>query len=241
MYKFSLQLWSIKDYIEKDFFGTLSKVANMGYKGVEFAGYGNISAKNMAAELKNLGLEAISSHVSIDSLQNNLDREIEYLSALGAKNITCPWADMDTTEKAKICAEILNKVGEKTSKAGLTLSYHNHSHEFTLDNGEFPLEVFYANVDKNLVKQEPDLYWVAYAGLDPIEYLKENIDRCPLIHLKQLKDTETKANIDAGSGIIDFKAVIEIAKNSEFIYEQETFEKDTLLEAEKSVKYLLSL
>ena len=237
--KISLQLYSIRDFTEKDFLGTLSKVAKMGYKGVEFAGYGNISAKAMAAELKSLALDAVSAHVSFDLLQNNLDLEIEYLVTLGSKSITCPYTDMDTTEKALKYAEILNKIGEKTAKDGLTLSYHNHAAEFKLDNGEYPLDVFFANVDEKFVKQEPDLYWIAYAGLDPMDYMKKHVDRCPLVHLKQIKDIETKENVNAGSGIIDFLAVMALAKNSEMIYEQEQYVGTSMEEVEKSVQFLL--
>lgn len=238
--KISLQLYSIRDFTEKDFLGTLKKVAQMGYKGVEFAGYGNISAKDMNIELKNLGLDAVSAHVSLDALQNNLDQEIEYLLAVGAKHITCPYADMDTKEKALQYAEILAKIGEKTANAGLTLSYHNHAHEFKLDNGEYPLEVFFANTG-GYVKQEPDLYWVQYAGVDPMDYLKKHIDRCPLIHLKQMQDIESKENTNAGSGIIDFPAVMGLATNAEFIYEQEHYIGTSLEEVEKSVQFLLSV
>jgi sugar phosphate isomerase/epimerase len=225
--------------MEKDFLGTLEKVAKMGYKGVEFAGYNDIPADKMASTLKRLGLEAVSSHVPFDSLQNNLGRELDYLLKLGAKHITCPYADMDTKEKALKCAEILNKVGEKAKEAGLTLSYHNHAHEFKVDQGEYPLEVFFNN--SPYVKQQPDLFWIAYAGLNPIDYLKKNINRCPLIHLKQIKDNQTKQNVDAGSGIIDFAEVKRIAKNSELIYEQEEFTKSSLEEVEKSLQFLLKI
>lgn len=238
--EFALQLYSVRDYIEKDFLGTLEKVSKMGYTGVEFAGYGEIPAKDMADALNRFGLKAVSAHVPYDRLINQSDEEIEYLLTVGATQITCPYADMDTKEKALKCAEELAKVGEKTAKAGLTLSYHNHAHEFKMDQGEYPLEVFFSNVG-DAVKQEPDLYWVLYAGIDPIEYLKKHADRCPLVHLKQMKDIATKENTNAGSGIIDFSTAMKLAPNAMFIYEQEHYVGTSLEEVEKSLQFLSKL
>ncbi|MBC7765595.1 MAG: sugar phosphate isomerase/epimerase [Hyphomonadaceae bacterium] len=237
----SLQLWSIKDYTGKDFFGTLEALAKMGYTGVEFAGYNGINAKDMNDKLKELGLTAISSHVGLDTLKNNLDAEIEYLLTVGAKYMICPQAPIDCVEQALAHVALFNQVGEKCAKAGLTFGYHNHAHEFKLDNGQVPLEVLFDNVNPLYVKQQPDVFWVEYAGLDAFDYVKKNVARCPIIHLKQLQNHETKENVDAGSGIIDFGALITLAKDADFVYEQEHFVGTSIENVQKSLDYILSL
>lgn len=241
MNKIYAQLWSVQDYTAKDFFGTLKQLKDMGYAGVEFAGYGNIEAKTMKARLDELGLYGISSHVGIDRLTNNLEAEIEYLNVLGAKYIVCPGAEINNVENALKYAEIFTRIGERCKDAGLTFAYHNHAHEFVLDEGQYPLDVLFKNADSKYVQIQPDLFWVAYAGLNPIQYLIQNLDRIPVIHLKQIKDMETKANVDAGSGLIDFAEVIRLAPNADFVYEQEEFVGTSIENMEKSMKYFSSI
>lgn len=223
MNKLYAQLYSIRDFTEKDFFGTLEEIAKMGYTGVEFAGYGDYSSWDMRKKLDELNLTGISSHVGLDKLKGNLEGEIQYLNDLGAKYIVCPWADIKTVDSAMEHAELFNKIGEKCAEAGLIFAYHNHAHEFELDQGKYPLEVLFENTNRQYVKQQPDLFWVAYAGLDPLEYISKNFERCPIIHLKQIENMQSKNNVDAGSGIIDFKKVMKIANKSDYVYEQESF------------------
>ena len=194
----------------------------------------------MNKKLKELNLIALSAHVGIDKLKDNLDAEIEYLNTLGAKYIVCPYAEINTIESALEHAELFNKIGEKSAKAGLTFAYHNHAHEFKLDNGQYPLDVLFNNTDLKYVKQQPDVFWVAYAGLDVNEYMKKNISRCPAIHLKQLENKVTKRNVDAGSGIIDFKYLIDLSPNADFIYEQEEFVGTSLDNMKKSFKDIMN-
>ncbi|MGV8982011.1 sugar phosphate isomerase/epimerase family protein [Clostridium sp.] len=236
--KLSAQLWSVKDYTSSDFFGTLDEISKIGYTGVEFAGYKDIKAKDMNKKLKELKLIALSAHVGFDKLKDNLDGEIEYLNTLGAKYIVCPYAEINTIESALEHAEIFNKIGEKSAKAGLIFAYHNHAHELKLDNGQYPLEVLFNNIDSRYVKQQPDVFWIAYAGLDVKEYMKKNISRCPVIHLKQLENKITKRNVDAGSGVIDFNYLIDLSQNTDFVYEQEEFVGTSLENMEKSFKYI---
>ena len=241
MNKINAQLWSVRDFTAKDFFGSLEKLSKMGYSGVEFAGYQDIAAADMKKKLDACNLTAISAHVSMDHLRNNLNREIEYLNILGAKYIVCPGAEVNNYETALKTSEIFNEIGEKCLKNGLIFAYHNHAFEFEPDHGKYPLEILYENANPKFVKQQPDLFWVAYAGIDPIEYIAKNIDRCPILHLKQIENMITKANVDAGNGMIDFKKVMEIAKNSDFVYEQEHFTGTSMESMSKSIAYLSNL
>lgn len=239
--KLSAQLWSVQDYTSKNFFATLESLAKIGYTGVEFAGYGNITDKDMRNKLQELNLEAISAHVSIDKLQTQLNAEIEYLLTLGAKYIVCPSADINSVENALRYAEIFNHIGEVANKNGLTFAYHNHDYEFKLDQGQYPLEVLFNTVDPNLVKQQPDVFWVAYAGLDVKDYITKNIGRCPIIHLKQLENMTTKRNVNAGDGMIDFKYIMDLSTHTDFVYEQEEFESDSLESMKLSFESMVKL
>ena len=238
--RLALQMWSVKDYSEKDFLGTIEKVAKMGYTGVEFAGFYDTSAKDVKKKLDELGIEGLSAHVGYDELVNNLDYQIECLNTLNAKHIVCPGAEINNTENALRCAEQFNKIGEKCSKNGLIFAYHNHEFEFVKDNGKYPMDVLYDNVDTKYVKQQPDVFWIEYAGIDSIEYVSKHMDRISSIHLKQLLDMDSKRNVNAGDGIIDFAKIIDIAKDTDYIYEQEEYEEDVLECMRKSADFLIS-
>lgn len=239
--KISAQLWSVHDHTASDFFKTLEALASFGYSGVEFAGYGDIKAPEMKKKLDELQLTALSAHVGIDALQNQLDAQIEYLLTLGAKYIVCPGAEINSIENALRYAEIFNRIGEKTSKAGLTFAYHNHDFEFVLDQGRYPLEVLFDNVDLHYVKQQPDVFWIAYAGLDVNVYMAKNIGRCPILHLKQLENMETKRNVNAGDGILDFRYLMDLSPTTDLVYEQEEYEGDSLDSMKQSLEFMVKL
>ncbi|MEG1427977.1 MAG: hypothetical protein RSC76_09840, partial [Oscillospiraceae bacterium] len=143
-----------------------------------------------------------------------------------------------TVEIALEYAKKFNEIGKKCKAEGLIFGYHNHDHELVLDNGQYPLEVLFENVDPNYVVQEPDIFWVEYAGLNAMEYLTRNKGRCPIIHLKQIRG---KDNVDAQDGTIDFKAVYQLCPEAVFVYEQEEYPTGTPLQCvARSAKYLLS-
>ncbi len=225
--KINLQLWSVKDDTAADFFGTLEKVAKMGYTGVEFAGFGGIAAEDMKKKLDELGLEGVSAHVPYDQLTNHLEETIAYLKTIGASFIVCPGAEVNSVENAKKIAAEFNRIGKICKENGLRFGYHNHDFEFKTDNGQYPLEVLFENVDPEYVIQQPDVFWVQYAGLDAVEYVRKNKDRCPIIHLKQIRG---KDNVDAQDGTIDFAEIKKICSDAVFVYEQEEYPTGTPLE-----------
>lgn len=235
----NLQLWSLRDEAAKDFFGTLEKVAEMGYTGVEFAGFGDIPAEDMRKKLDELGLQGISAHVGLDKLSEDLDGVIQYMKTIGGQYIICPGADVNSVKNAEKLALEFNEIGRKCLEQGLKFGYHNHDFEFRIDEGQYPLDVLFDCVDPKYVIQEPDIFWVAYAGLDAMEYLAQHKDRCPIIHLKQINGNE---NVNAGDGHLDFKAVKDMCPNAIFVYEQEEYPGGAPLECVKeSAEYLLKL
>jgi len=182
-----LQLYSIKDETEKNFTEALRKVAQIGYTGVEFAGYGNLASSDLKVLLQELGLKACGSHVSLEELTKNIEGVIEYNLAIGNPYIICPWAGYACKEDYENMAEILNAVGAKCREKGILFGYHNHGHEFQEFQGEYGLDLIYKGTDKELVKAEIDTYWVQHAGLDPVEYIKKHAGRCDLIHIKDME------------------------------------------------------
>lgn len=236
--KINLQLWSIKDDTNENFFGALEQVAAMGYDGVEFAGFGGISAEDMKKKLDELHLEGVSAHLSYDEVTKNLDANIAYLKTIGAKFIVCPWAEIRDTKSATEIAAVFNEVGKKCKENGLTFCYHNHDHEFKADtDGKYPMDVLAENTNPEYVTLQPDVFWVKYAGVDPYAYLEKNKAICPMLHFKQIAENNHD-NVDAQDGILDFKKMAEICPDAVYVYEQEEYPGATPMECvAHSAKY----
>ena len=207
----ALQLYTVRDETERDFMGTLEKVAAMGYKGVEFAGFGDIPAKQMKTALDRLGLKVAGSHTGINLLKDKLDEVIEYNLEIGNKYVICPWAPFKTKEDYVEAARLFNEIGAKCKARDIQFAYHNHDFEFAVFDGEYGLDILYkGTLPENLVA-EIDTCWVFYAGVDPVRYMGKYKGRCPLIHLKDLKSKDSNDFIELGDGIIDIAAVARAA------------------------------
>jgi len=239
--QFAIQLYSVRDVIESDYAGTLKKLAGMGYTGVEFAGYGGLSAQEMKQTLSGNSLKPVGSHVSIERLKKNLDEEIAYHKVLGTEYLICPYYDIKTKKDAVELAEILKPVIIKMKGAGLKFAYHNHAHEFAADGGEYLLDILFQNLPPEAF-MELDVFWAAYAGVEPLAYMEKNRDRLKILHVKQI-DNE-KNCVDLDQGVLDYKDIITRAKVlgvEHFILEQEKFAVSSMVSVKNDIDYIMSL
>ena len=243
----ALQLYSIRDLMQEDFVSTIKKVSEAGYTGVEFAGYYGIESGEVKKILDDNGLLAAGSHDSIDLLKKDLGRAIDYALEIGNKYIICPYypefvqGDADSFRRA---GGLFNEIGEKCSKSGIRFGYHNHHFEFRNLDGQYGLDILLANTQPGLVFFEIDTYWVQYAGLNPVDVVEKYKERCPLLHIKEMKDNEEKVNTIIGKGIMDFKAIITSGKKYNvdwYVVEQEYFEDDLIESVKEGCKYLDSI
>jgi sugar phosphate isomerase/epimerase len=188
--RLGMQLYTVRDAMEKDFEGTLAKVASLGYKEVEFAGYFNKSPQAVKAALAKSGLAAPSTHIGYDLLTDKFPKVIEDSLAIGHAFIVNPWIDDKIRSEPgawKRAADTFNKAGEMAKKAGLQFAYHNHHFEFVPVDGKAPLDLILETCDPALVKIELDLCWTAAAGQDPVAWFKKYPGRFPMVHVKGLK------------------------------------------------------
>jgi len=238
---FSIQLWSVRDITNNDFAGTLKNLAAMGYTGVEFAGYGGLSAAEMKDVLSSNGLKPISAHIGLERLTKSLDEEIAYHKVLGTEYLICPHSSIKTKEDTIKLAQDLKPVVEKINEAGFKFAYHNHAFEFVKSGDEYLLDILFANLPAQAV-MELDLYWVAYADVDYYSYMEKHKDRLKLIHVKQIG--RDKRNVDVDQGLIDYRDVIIKAKAlgvEHFILEQEEYAVSSMVSAKNGIDYILKL
>jgi sugar phosphate isomerase/epimerase len=242
-----LQLYTLRDETAADFPGTLRQAAEMGYEGVEFAGYAGIQADEMKEILENLGLTAIGSHVGLQKLRDNLQGEIDYVKTIGGRYLICPYVgeeERKTPEDWKRLFSFFEKVGMAAGKEGLTFAYHNHAFEFDQQvDGAFAFDAMYANTSPESVQVEMDVCWVQFAGQDPIEYIRKYVGRLPLLHLKDFsRDAQNKiVTLELGQGQVALKEVI--AASSEagvewLIVEQDNCQNPPLQSVSNSLHWL---
>jgi len=239
--QFSIQLYSVRDVINGDFAGTLKKLAGMGYTGIEFAGYGGLSAQEMKDALTADKLKPVGAHIGLEGLTKNLNEEIAYHKVLGTEYLICPFYNMKTREDALKLAEILKPVIVKCNEQGFKFAYHNHAHEFEQDGGEYLLDILFQNLPPQTA-MELDYFWAAYAGIDPFAYMEKNKDRLKLIHVKQID--KDKHCVDLDQGIINYKDVIAKAKLlgvEHFILEQEEYAVSSMVSVKNDIDYILNL
>ncbi|MCQ2186920.1 MAG: sugar phosphate isomerase/epimerase [Bacteroidales bacterium] len=186
-----VQLYSVRTDLEKDFYGTLKAVREMGYAGVEFYGeyYGNTPTqiKQWCTEL---GLIPFSNHVPFQAMIDDVDKVIEDNLILGVQYLVFPYMDeasrpgIDPKQFKKTVAKI-GEIGEKVHAAGFQLLYHNHDFEFvTLEDGTVGYDYIFSSNDRVKLQNEPDVCWVSYAGFDPAEVLAKYAGNIPVVHLK---------------------------------------------------------
>jgi sugar phosphate isomerase/epimerase len=209
----ALELYTVKDETSRDFAGTLRRVAQMGYAGVEFAGYGNLSSQEMSALLAETRLRVAGTHLGLDALQGpQLDASIRYCLDIGCLIIVLPSLanEWRTREGMQAFAPRLNAIGQQCQEYGITFAYHNHDFEFTRVDGVYLLDYLLQATDPSLVKIELDVYWAAYAGVDPVWYLQAHADRVALVHLKDM--AADRSMTEVGRGILDMQHICSFAE-----------------------------
>lgn len=236
----ALQFYSVRDEAEKDFFGTLKKVRDMGYDGVEFAGLYGHSPEEIKAECEKIGIVPMSAHVPFDELINDTEKTINDYKTIGCKYIAVPYLTEERrpgTDKFGETIEYIKKIGEKCAEAGIKLLYHNHDFEFVKIDGEYGLDILYKEVSPELLETELDTCWVNVGGENPAEYIEKYSGRTPVVHLKDfvmkgkekpkklydligIDDENEAASEDefsfkpVGYGVQDFEAIMKASEKS---------------------------
>jgi sugar phosphate isomerase/epimerase len=204
-----LQLYTVRDLMQKDVKYTLQQVAGVGYREVEFAGLFDKNAKTVAKWLGENKLTSPSSHIPLDRLKNSLPAVVDECQTLGNEIIVCPWIDESIRKSADDWKRIgadLNKIGDQLSRMGLRFAYHNHDFEFKkFPSGEMGYDILLNDCDPKLVKMEMDLYWITKGGQDPLAYFAKWPGRFPLVHVKDMAGSGEI--VDVGKGKIDWNRI----------------------------------
>ncbi len=220
----ALQLCSIGQEASENLDAALEMVVKAGYNAVEFAGHYGISASETKALLQKHGLTAVSAHVQFNAFRDDFAANLQYAKDCGYDTLICPWTEADTLEQVMETARVLEECAKVAAKEGVTVGYHNHSQQFNKFDGKYALEIMLEAAPS--VKLQPDLYWVAYAGVSPLEYIAKyaEADRICSVHAKDLAKVG-KDNVYVGEGVIDFAGAAKLLNPEKipFIVEQEDY------------------
>jgi sugar phosphate isomerase/epimerase len=210
--KLSVQLYTVRELLREDVGGTLRRLADIGFEQVEpfaFVSFGD----ELAEGLRETGLSAPTTHQRL--VGEDVEPIFEAARALGITTVIDPHiADerWTTAESVASVAADLNALAGIAAGYGLTVGYHNHSHELRNQfDGVTALEALAENLDDAVVL-EVDTYWVAAAGVDPVALLHKLGDRVQAIHVKDGPGSlEPLDQVAVGSGSLPIREIVEAA------------------------------
>jgi sugar phosphate isomerase/epimerase len=221
-------LYTIRDAMAADVPGSLKKVSEIGYKYLELAGYADskfygYEPSEFKKIVSDLGMEILSSHTQVEAqgiTLENAKKMAEDHAKLGVKYCVQPWVVEEartTIASFQKMAADWNKVGGIMKEYGIQFGYHNHNFEFNTVEGKVPYyDIFMAELDKDLVTMELDIFWAIKAGQNPVDIFRKYPGRFQLFHMKDMFTNEapfyTTVGVTdfapVGAGVINFKEIL---------------------------------
>lgn len=242
--KVALQLFTLRQYAKEDFVAALRYATEIGYAGVEFAGFGGFTAKQLQQVLRDLDLQPAGAHIGLRELESRFDELVEYNQAIGNRWLVVPSLPPMLRETAQDWVNMgvrLNSLGARCREQGLQLCYHNHSFEFTRFGDRYGLDILYGSSGADLLQAELDIYWVKRGGEDPADYIQRYAGRLPLLHLKDMEAGPEQFFAEVGEGVLDLDSVFAAAGHAGvewYIVEQDQSRRDPRQSVRMSINNL---
>ncbi len=187
----ALQLFSVREQCEEDLPATLEAVADMGYGGVEFAGYYGRSAEELRSMLDDLGLQVAGTHTGLNTLLGDeLERTIEFNKVLGNSHLVVPALPRqrrDSREALIESARIFSELVPRVAPHGMKVGYHNHHWEFSEIDGEMGWDIFFGAASREVIMQV-DTGNALHGGADPVPFIERYPGRATTVHLKDYSE-----------------------------------------------------
>jgi len=217
-----IQLYTVRDAMTQDFVGTLQRIAEIGYKDLEFAGYFDQPPAEVKRIVADLGMSTPSTHVNRTLIRDDPMPSIEAGAAIGHKYLVLNWLapeERQTLDQYRAWADTVNSFAEQCRAAGMMFAWHNHDFELTAIDGIVPYDILLERCDPSLVKFELDLYWARKAGVDLDAFLTQHGARIPMVHVKDMDSAGAMA--DVGTGTIDFASLFAKHKLEHYFAERD--------------------
>lgn len=239
-----LELYTLRDEIHRNYPDTLRKAAEMGYKLVEIPlGIGDMPASEVKKLLDEWGMKAVSVIVSVDALEQDFAKNMEYARGLGAMYMAV-YFPKEAFEKGTDIQElvsILKGIAGKMKQYGMRFLYHPHADEFAVRNGRRIIDSLLEGVGTDSMQLELDTYWAKKGGLDPQQALQAYKGIVPLIHVKDMDRYGDFTEV--GNGTIDWTAIFPILKDAgvKYYFVEQDESPNPIESIRKSLSYLKSI
>lgn len=245
MLPFALQLYSVRDHMERDPEATLAKVKAIGYDNVEVAGTAGKSAEEFMAMLARAGLTPVSIHVSYENLIGDLDAAIADIKSFGLRFAVAPWLDCASKAEWLAAAAAMDAAGARLREEGIRLCYHNHAHEFERYDGEYILDLIFGNSKPENLAMQLDTCWTHVGGVDPVAMMQKYCGRVPLLHIKDYtgaRGAEGQVTFaEVGCGCMQWAPIFDAAASCGvewLIVEQDESQGDSLDSVAVSARFM---
>ncbi len=236
---YGLQMYSVRDITKDDLPGAIEKVAQIGYKLIEFAGFFGHSAQEVNAMLQKNGVTVSGTHSGLNDLLTNYEETVAFHKAINNPIYIIPGHDLSTKEKLDQFIEDVNRIQPMLKAEGIEMGFHNHSREF-LPNDD-GIIVYDELVARTNLLLEIDTFWAYAAGQDPVALMEQLKGRLRFIHIKD--GYQNGEGMPLGQGTAPVAAVYQkaIELGVPMVVESETLKPDGLTEARVCFEYLKSL
>jgi sugar phosphate isomerase/epimerase len=193
-----IELYAVRDELQKDLMGTVRKVAQLGYEVVEFySPYTQWTpeyAKEVRKLLDELKIRCLSTHNGANVFTpENLPKAIELNQIIGSKTLVMASAGRveGGLDGWKGVAGKLTMAAEKLKPLGMRAGFHNHQLEFKPLDGKRPIEILAENTPKDVTLQF-DIGTAVEVGTDCVAWINANPGRIRSLHLKDWARGEHK-------------------------------------------------
>lgn len=234
-----LQLYSVRDQLAQDYAGVIRQIAQMGYVGVEPAGYPGSTVDEAKKLYDELGFKVESGHFPL-AVGDDKNATLEQAQKLGVKWVISGKGpdQFVTVDEIKRTCDLFNEAHANARECGLTFGIHNHWWEFEQIDGRLKIDVMLECLDPEIVF-EMDTYWVTVAGQDPIAMLEKLGSRVKLLHVKDGPVEKGVPMTAVGKGKMDYTKIIPAAKHAEWmVVELDECATDMLEAVQESLQYL---
>lgn len=241
----ALQLWSLNKLCAEDFFGTMTRVAKMGYDGVEFAGFHNRKAAEVKKVLADNGLRAAGSHTGLQLLRESFEATADYNLEVGNKFVIVPCVGEEVRKSVdtwKALVEEMLGYNEKLKARGLVMGYHNHDFEFAPVGGTTAFDLIFGGTPQDFLMQV-DMGWSFRAGVDARGLFQKYPGRSRSVHVKAYSAKLETACIgeDDVAWADVLPAAVETGGAEWFVVEHERHAGDPEANVRKCLDYLRGL
>jgi sugar phosphate isomerase/epimerase len=244
--RIGLQLYTVRDLMKNSVERTLSSVAAIGFKEVEFAGYFDRPPRAIKQLLDDNGMTSPSAHIGLAALRGPWNRTLSDAAEIGHKWLVIASledADQNSVDAIKRTADLIHKAADDAKFYKIRIAYHNHDTEFANVGGRPMFDQLLELTKPEELQVEMDLYWITKAGGDPLAYFAKWPGRFPMVHVKDAGPAPTYKMEDVGKGTINWAKIFSHHKEAgiKHYFVEHDDAPDPLASAKASYQYLKTL